>query len=557
MPQAQAIPQATLEIVQTDGSRETVTINASPFQIGRGAEEGNHLVLADKRVSRRSAAIVYLDGEFHVEDRGQRQGIFVNGERVESRVLSNGDAITLGAADSVQLVFGSGAARPDTLPDLLSRFEGAASLSGGTRDLRQLSLLLEATALLQSRLPVREVLGSMVDRAIEITDADRGLLLEAGPGGALKPLLARQQGAVSLALESISPSQTAINHALERQAGVVEEDLSQAAESLRGAMSVVLQQLRTVVAIPLFSLTQLSAGEMSAVATRQLLGVLYLDSRRAAAFSHLQRQILDALATEAASVLDNAHLVERERQRRRMEQELAIAREIQQALLPKSLKDFPHFRVTGYNRPCLEVGGDYFDVMDLGQERGAFLIADVCGKGLGAALLTTMLQGAFSAMSLGQAPAPVFNHINRFICTHSEMRRYATMFFATLDPTGRLEYINAGHLPPLLIRDGRATVACEEGGLPVGLMDAAEFRTEAAQLQPGDTLVLVTDGITEAIDPQREMFGNERLRLAAERYAGESVEQLQAGIIDAVEEFSRGAYQADDITLLVIRYRPN
>lgn len=554
MPQVESLPEALLEIAQADGDRQTRAIDQSPFLIGRGAEEGNHLVLNDKRVSRRSAALVYAGGEFRVEDRGQRQGVFVNGEKVQERALQDGDVITLGAADSMQLIFHAGAPVSETLPDLLSRFEGAASLEAGTRDLRQLSLLLEATALLQARMPLREVLGAMVDRAVEITDADRGLLLEAGGSGELRPLLARQKGGVNVPIDSISPSQTAIHDALERKSGVVEEDLSQAAAALRGAMSVVLQQLRTVVAIPLFSLPQFRVGEMSTVAGRQLLGVLYLDSRRPAAFSHLQRKILDALAMEAASVLDNARLVERERERRRLEQELSIAREIQQALLPKSLQRFPHLTVAGINRSCLAVGGDYFDLMDLGGERGAFVIADVCGKGLGAALLTTMLQGAFSAMALGQAPALVFDHINRFICTRSEMRRYATMFFGILATDGRLEFINAGHIPPLLLRNGRAEQSCCEGCMPVGLLEEATFKTESTQLEPGDTLVLVTDGITEAVNRDEEMFGPERLRDAAARYAGASVAELEAGILAAVDDFSRGAYQNDDITLLIIRY---
>lgn len=172
--------------------------------------------------------------------------------------------------------------------------------------------------------------------------------------------------------------------------------------------------------------------------------ILYLDSRRPAAFSKLDRQILDAIAIEAASILDNARLVERERQRQRLEQELSIAREIQQALLPCGFRDVPHLTVSGINSSCLAVGGDYFDVFPLSDDRTAFLIADVSGTGLGAALLTTMLQGALSGMKLGADPAQVFNHINRFLCEHSEVGRYATMFFGVLDRAGRLDFINAG-----------------------------------------------------------------------------------------------------------------
>jgi sigma-B regulation protein RsbU (phosphoserine phosphatase) len=158
---------------------------------------------------------------------------------------------------------------------------------------------------------------------------------------------------------------------------------------------------------------------------RGVLGVIYLDSQSPAAFSELDHQILDALAIQAASILDNAHLVEQERERLRMKQELNIARDIQQALLPLGFRDFPYLTATGINSPCLAVGGDYFDVFRMDDNRTAFLIADVSGKGLGAALLTTMLQGALFGMTVGDNPARVFNLINRFLCEHSEVREDA------------------------------------------------------------------------------------------------------------------------------------
>ena len=171
---------------------------------------------------------------------------------------------------------------------------------------------------------------------------------------------------------------------------------------------------------------------------------MYLDSQRPAAFSKLDRQILDAIAIESASILDNARLVEHERARQRIERELGIARDIQQALLPRGFRNFPHLDISAMNKPCLEVGGDYFDVFPIDDKRTAFLIADVSGKGLGAALLTTMLQGALSGMTIGVEPTRVFQHINQFLCEHAEVGRYATMFFGILDRDGNLEYINAG-----------------------------------------------------------------------------------------------------------------
>lgn len=555
MPTAPSFPEAVIEVIEPDGSRRTEKISSVPYLIGRGAEEGNHLQFADKRVSRKSAAITFRDGAFHLVDRGQRQGLTVNGEKFDNDwQLREGDQITLGAADTLQLVFHLGEVH-DSLPELLSRMEGLSTLEPGARDLRQLSLLLEATALLQSGLPIEDLLGAMVDRAVSITDADRGLLLEQTADEKLTPMVARQKGSLSLAHSALSPSYTVIRHATELGHGVVQPDLAQAEAQFREGASVVAQGLRMVVAIPLFSLGQLRTDESTSMAAqRSLLGVLYLDSRRTAAFSNLQRQILDALALEAASVLDNARLLRRERERRRFEQELAIARQIQQALLPRAF-DFPNLRVTGINRSCLDVGGDYFDLMAHG-DRSAFVIADVCGKGLGAALLTAMLQGAFASLSLGLEIAPFFSHINNFMLSHSGVQRYATLFFGVIDRSGLMEFINAGHVPPILVRDGKVQQGMCEASFPVGLLPMAEYTTCTAQLEPGDTIVLVTDGITEAMNPEHDEYGRERLIQGVEKCAGLSVEQMQAWILANVELFTRGEYQSDDLTLLIVRYAP-
>jgi phosphoserine phosphatase RsbU/P len=203
----------------------------------------------------------------------------------------------------------------------------------------------------------------------------------------------------------------------------------------------------------------------------------------------------------------------------------------------------------------LAVGGDYFDVFPLSDNRTAFLIADVSGKGLGAALLTTMLQGALSGMTLGTDPARVFNHINRFLCDHAEVGRYATMFFGILDEQGHMEYINAGHPSPFLIRRGVAEEAFTEGCYPVGLVPEAEYTSYCLKLDPGDTLVLFSDGITEAMDPEEELFGVARLREVLTGHMDTPLDQLQQCVLESVENFARGAHQVDDVTLLLVRYR--
>ena len=549
--------EAVLEVVSPDGARRYARITQTPFMIGRGVETGNHLQLSDRRISRNCAAVVIEANRFYVEDRGQRRGLFVNGEKVDSRELQDGDSITFGLDDSYEIIFRSDkGADSDSLPQLLTRMEHITSSEPTGGGLIKLKRLLEASALLHSQLPLDEALSHMLDHAVSVTDADRGLLLERDSADGLKVKLARRNGALRLPPESVTPSKTAIQLALKQESPVITEDLAQADMDLQAAQSIVSQRLRAVVVIPLFAMARANTQEsMVNIRRGELLGILYLDSRRPAAFSKLDRQILDALAADAANILDNARLVERERERQRLEQEINIARDIQQGLLPRDFREYPHLSVTGFNLPCLAVGGDYFDVFPLGDGRTAFLIADVSGKGLGAAIVTTMLQGALSGMTLGIDPARVFNHVNRFLCDHSEVGRYATVFFGILDQEGHLEFINAGHPSPILIRRGIAEEAFTEGSYPVGLVPEAEYTAVCLKLEPGDTLVLFSDGVTEAMDPSEQMFGITRLKELLTGQLECPLEQLQKCVLEAVETFARGAHQADDLTLLIVRYR--
>jgi serine phosphatase RsbU (regulator of sigma subunit)/pSer/pThr/pTyr-binding forkhead associated (FHA) protein len=558
MPEALPISEIVLEVISNDGAKRYVRVTQTPFLIGRGAETGNHLQLNDRRISRNCAAIVSEANKFYVEDRGQRRGLFVNGEKAESRELQDGDVITFGLEDSYEIIYRSttGAASDESIPLFLTRIEHMTSAEKSSGGLNKLNLLLEATTLLHSQLPLDSVLAKMLDHAISVTNADRGMLMEANTAGQLHVRLARKNGGMRLPPETLSPSQTAIQMALKQQSAVITEDLAQAGMDLQAAESIVAQGLRAVVVIPLYSVTRANSDEsLMDVVRGQFLGVLYLDSRKPTAFSRLDRQILDALAGDAAGTLDNARLVERERERQRLEAEINIARDIQQALLPKSFKEYPHLDVSGCNFPCLSVGGDYFDVFPMGDGRTAFLIADVSGKGLGAALLTTMLQGALSGLTLGSEPARVFNHINRFLCDHAEVGRYATMFFGVMDTHGHLEFINAGHPSPYLIRDGKAETPFTEGSFPVGLVPEAEYTAACLKLEPGDTLVLFSDGVTEAMDPDDEMFGMQRLGELLNEKHDVPLEHLKKSVLESVENFVRGARQADDVTLLLVRYQ--
>ncbi|MBZ5500760.1 MAG: SpoIIE family protein phosphatase [Acidobacteriia bacterium] len=555
MAEVAASDKIILEIISPDASHRFVRITESPFLIGRGGDTGNHLQLSDPRISRQCAAILCEADGCYLEDRGHRRGVFVNGTKIEHSPLNSGDTITFGFEDSYQIVFRS--SRGETsVQNLLTRMGNMPSDDSSAGGLRKLNVLLQATSLLHSQLPLESVLSTMLDHAIGITNADRGLLLEADAAGSLRVRLARGSGGVRLPLENLAPSQTALRQALQQKSSIITEDLNRADAALQMAQSIVAQSLRAIIAIPLYANPRANSEESAARPERgQFLGVVYLDSRRPTAFSKLDRQILDALAVEAASILDNARLVERERERQRMEQELNIARDIQQALIPHGFRDFPYFAVSGVHTPCHAVGGDYFDVFPLDEERTAILVADVSGKGLGAALLTTMLQGALSGMTIGTDPVRVFNHINKFLCEHAEVGRYATMVFGILHANGKFVYINAGHLSPLILRRGEVTELFTEGSFPVGLIPEADFTATTVDLQEDDTLILFSDGVTEAMDPNEEMYGVARLREVLSGQHQAPLEELQKTVLQSVENFARGAHQTDDITLLLVRYR--
>jgi sigma-B regulation protein RsbU (phosphoserine phosphatase) len=202
------------------------------------------------------------------------------------------------------------------------------------------------------------------------------------------------------------------------------------------------------------------------------------------------------------------------------------------------------------------VGGDFFDYLALADGRFGVAIGDVTGKGPSAALLTAMLQGILAAEAFGRAePAETMTRINHALIARSVDARFATVFLIVVAESGRAVYCNAGHNPPLLFSGGDVRLL-ETGGTIVGVFGEAVYEQESLQLQPGDTLVLYSDGICEARDAADEEFGEARLRAAAAAALGQGPAAVLAGILAAVRGFTGGAPQADDITVVVMRYAP-
>jgi sigma-B regulation protein RsbU (phosphoserine phosphatase) len=531
---------ASLIVLDPSGGRRRVPIHTLPFRIGRHGD--NHLVLHDSRISRSHARIVEEAGAYVIEDLGSRHGVFVNGIRVERQLLRPSDRIEFGFPDSYQLLFSVEAA------ELERRLEQVPA--GGLGRLRS---LVEVARALETSLTPDDVLAALVEAAVTITGAERGFLLLRGEQG-LSVRVARTRSGEPLDPSELRVPMSVIERALRQRRELLAMEFDPAgAAGLRPEHSVAELELRSVVCVPLVRVGPGSAQDTAMLsAERDTVGLLYMDSRLGAAdLGGGNRELLHSLALEASVVLENARLLEKERERQRYEEELRIARRIQESLLPQRLPQTGWFRAAGRMIPSHQVGGDYFDVWAAGPECWAAVVVDVAGKGVSSALLASLLQGIL----LGAAPeaaADTLARANRFLVERTGGDKYATLFFCTVSRQGELRWINAGHCPPLLLRSTGAVDRLAATSVPVGMLDEADFRLEAGSLEPGDLLVIYSDGLSEARDPEGRFFGERRIREAASAASARGSTAVLEAIERALGEFVAGAPQTDDITLLVL-----
>ncbi len=286
----------------------------------------------------------------------------------------------------------------------------------------------------------------------------------------------------------------------------------------------------------------------------RVVGVLQLLNKIRGTFGDADLHFLDAISDHMAIAMENAtlHLALVEKQR--MERELQLGREIQGALLPAPPHDVPGTSIAARNIPCYEVGGDYYDFLNLPGGDLGIVIGDVSGKGVSAALIMSSVQAALRvAAPIERDPAMLVSRIDTLVYSATHGRKYATFFYGRYTPaTGVLHYVNAGHNPPFVVDDGRIETL-PSTGKPIGILPGSRYEAATITLPPGATLALYTDGLNEATNAADEELGNMRLAELVHEAAQGDVASMPARVLDAVTHFEAGAPPSDDKTIVVLR----
>jgi serine phosphatase RsbU (regulator of sigma subunit) len=525
------------------GEQRTLYLDHTPFSIGRKIDKD--LVIADPRVSRDHALVISESGRFFVEDQGSKHGTFVNGERVGRKELERNDRLEFGARDTIYAVFHPQHVTANTAREFLSHISGI-QISNEVTDLEKLTIFLEAARKLNTTGVLDEILLTLLDVTLKLTGAERGYVFLKDKAGDLR-LAAGRNSKGELLLDDTTISHSILDDALRSNSEFLLSDTSRSLD-LAARQSIVAYDLRTVICIPLRKLQVQTRGRSSEPApTGEVMGALYVDSRFASRdISKVSGDILHVVATEAASLIENARLVQAEEESRRYQQELAIAASIQQRLMAVSIPEVPFARLDGKNLSCKEIGGDFFDAVNT-NDGLAVVLADVAGKGVSAALLASTLQGMiYSQLVAGTPLTEIVASANRFLTSKHIGEKYATVIVARLRRDGELEYVNCGHIPPLLVCNGEV-IRPANGNLPVGLLADATYESDHYSLHSGDRLVLVTDGVTEAENAIGEFFDNDRLEAAAKK-------GTMQDIFAAVSHFCGNTPLSDDCTVVELAF---
>jgi adenylate cyclase len=362
VPTASEAPVPFLDIEDSGVGQRSVPLDREIIRLGRRRD--NDIQILETHVSKHHADIVRRGSRFVIVDAGSKAGVFVNGAPVNERALADGDVITLGNTPIPRLVFRSSGSAAAPLPsrDLLSTL----AMYPAEQSLENLAKFLEFSRALGGRLPLDEILENVVDLAVELTAAERGFLIQKGPDGSLDFRVARSRDRRPIPRAEILVSETIVREVLEEGRTRIVSDVQSDAD-FASLKSVVALGLGSAVALPLWRFAVHETDTSRSATAGEVFGVLYLDSQEPqGAITRIDRGILETLARDASAVIENTRLFRETEEKRRIEKEMEMAREVQAALLPQQFWDDAHFEVSGRCVPSLRLGGDYLDQFRIG-----------------------------------------------------------------------------------------------------------------------------------------------------------------------------------------------
>ncbi len=494
-----------------------------------------------------------------LEDLGSGNGTFVNDAPVQTHLLSHGDTVrvasatftfeeTQGLPSSVTMV-GPLRSEPqivkvlDASRNLLNDPQTLTSISSSPQALQDMAARLRTvyavSAAISNILDLDELLEEILNRLFEtFPRAERGfiMLMEEGTGELIPKAIKRRQDSDEADVEV---SRTILHEVTTRRHSVLSHNAMED-NRFRAGRSVANFGIRAMICAPL-------------IWRAEPLGIVYLDSTGIAAFGQEDLELLSGIAGQSAAALGNARLHAELMKRQRLEQDLHLAERIQQSFLPRRIPELPGYTFAARYDPAYEVGGDFYDFIVLPDDRMGVVVADVSGKGVAAALYMARLTRDLRYLALSESdPAQVLRWMNRAVLENGQDDLFVTLVYVVLDRRNRrLTFANAGHMPPAVRRQGRGDVHILAGasGLPLGILPEGDYSSDQFQMAPGDSVLLYTDGLVEAMSPAQEMFGMTRLEQTLGQGPSGAAPTLDR-ILEACQRHVSDAPQFDDTTIV-------
>lgn len=407
---------------------------------------------------------------------------------------------------------------------------------------QHLLTLYEITAVMNSSLEFNKALDNIIESVMKVTKAQRGFLMAAEEDtGGLRVLVARGVDGNALAEEGYST--TIVNQVVSTGQPLLTNN-AQFDTRYQAGQSIIMRGLRAILCAPM--MTQ-----------GRLLGAIYVDtSMKAGNFSQADRDLLSAVAGQAAIALENARLYTQSVEKGRLERELQMAREIQQSLLPRVMPQVDGYQIAAVWKAAREVAGDFYDLFLLDAHRFSVVIADVSDKGAPAALFMAVARTMIRAHShAGLSPIETMSRTNDLILEDAESGMFVTVYQSMFEVNGGSVHVNAGHNPPLLYRHATGEIHfMPRGGRAIGWFPNNPLQSVELNLEYGDVMVYYTDGVTEAQNSDGEFFGEERLVELVLRSVSLSAQEIVDAIVYTVDEFCVGMPPFDDQTIVVVCY---